>query len=84
MDSSNNFIEETKVLERELTPENKFQNSYSGRNFLNLPYLVELEMTLSTGDRIYFSRVLFKKLEKSGMSKSVSINIPNDEIQRAK
>jgi len=57
MNGSNNFSDEAKVLARELTPENKFQTSYSGRNYLNLPYLVEMEMTLSTSDRVYYSRI---------------------------
>ena len=84
MDGSNNFIEETKVLERELTPENKFQASYSGRNFLNLPYQVELEMKLSSSDRVFYSRIQYKKLQDSGVCKIVKISIPNDEIKKAK
>ena len=84
MNGSNNFSDEAKVLARELTPENKFQTSYSGRNYLNLPYLVEMEMTLSTSDRVYYSRIQYKKLEESGVCKTVRFNIPNDEIKRAK
>ena len=45
---------------------------------------MEFELTLITGKEVHFSRVWYKKFEKSGLEKSIKVRVPKTELNSAK